>query len=147
MSQRRPSADHLEFFISHIGSIRDPADRAVISLADRARIPFEPPQEDGAMTVSEQRQRTVIQLDGVFDVPAARQLAAELDEARYGEVRIDLTRVREFHDFGVALLAQTIAGRRAPTAVLGLHEHHLRLLKYLGIDCDGANLAAGIELV
>ena len=70
----------------------------------------------------------------------------KLDEAGYAEVRIDLTRVREFHDFGVALLAQAISTRRAPTAVLGLREHHLRLLRYLGIDCEGANLAAGVEL-
>jgi hypothetical protein len=90
--------------------------------------------------------RTVIQMDGVFDVPAARQLARDLDEMAFAEVRIDLTRVREFHDFGVALLAHSIAGRRAPTAVLGLHEHHLRLLRYLGIDCGAANLSAGVEL-
>ncbi len=99
------------------------------------------------MTVTMERERTVIRLDGVFDVPAARRLAEELEEARYGDVRIDMTRVREFHDFGVALLAQTIAGRRAPTAVLGLQEHHLRLLRYLGIECGGANLTAGVELV
>ncbi|HEX9241883.1 MAG TPA: hypothetical protein VF875_05520, partial [Anaeromyxobacter sp.] len=79
--------------------------------------------------------------------PAARRVAERLDEAGYSNVRIDLTRVREFHDFGVALLAQTIATRRAPTAVLGLHEHHLRLLRYLGIECGGANMNAGVELV
>jgi hypothetical protein len=90
--------------------------------------------------------RTVIRMDGIFDVPAARQLARELDEMRFADVRIDLTRVREFHDFGVALLAQSIAGRHAPTSVLGLHEHHLRLLRYLGIDCGAANLNAGVEL-
>ncbi len=92
--------------------------------------------------------RMVIRMDGVFDVPAAQQLARDLAEMEeYEEVRIDLTRVREFHDFGVALLAQTLAGRRAPTAVLGLHEHHLRLLRYLGIDCGEANTRAGVELV
>ena len=99
------------------------------------------------MTVNEEPERTVIRLEGVFDVPAARRVAEALDDARYGDVRIDLTRVREFHDFGVALLAQSIAGRRAPTAVLGLHEHHLRLLRHLGIECGGANLSAGVELV
>jgi len=98
------------------------------------------------MTVEGERERTIIRLDGIFDVPAARQLAEKLDDAGYAEVRIDLTRVREFHDFGVALLAQSISSRRAPTAVLGLHEHHLRLLRYLGIDCSGANLAAGVDL-
>ena len=96
--------------------------------------------------LNQERERTVIQLEGVFDVPAARRLAEQLEEAGFGEVRVDLTRIREFHDFGVALLAQTIAGRRSPTDVIGLHDHHLRLLRYLGIDCSGANLAAGIRL-
>jgi hypothetical protein len=90
---------------------------------------------------------TVIEVEGVFDVPAARRLADALVENSYAAVRVDLTRIREFHDFGVALLAQTIAGRRAPTAVVGLHEHHLRLLRYLGIDTGDANFAAGVELV
>jgi ABC-type transporter Mla MlaB component len=91
--------------------------------------------------------RTVIRMEGVFDVPAAKKLAVELDEMRFADVRIDLTRVREFHDFGVALLAHCIAGRHAPTTVIGLQEHHLRLLRYLGIDCGEANLSAGVELV
>ncbi len=98
------------------------------------------------MTVEAEPVRTEIQIEGVFDIAAARRLAAALDDAHYADVRIDLTRVREFHDFGVALLAQTIAGRSAPTAVIGLHEHHLRLLRHLGIECGGANLAAGVEL-
>ena len=98
------------------------------------------------MSVAAERDRTIFQMDGVFDVPAARSLTEKLDEAGFAEVRIDLTRVREFHDFGVALLAQAIAARQAPTAVLGLHEHHLRLLRYLGIDCADANLAAGVDL-
>lgn len=99
------------------------------------------------MAVTDESARKVILLDGVFDVPTARRLAETLDGAGYSEVRIDMTRVREFHDFGVALLAQSIASRKAPTAVMGLHEHHLRLLRYLGIECGGANLSAGVELV
>jgi hypothetical protein len=99
------------------------------------------------MSANPPESRTVIRIDGVFDVPAARQVARELDSNQLADVRIDLTRVREFHDFGVALLAQAISGRRAPTAVIGLHEHHLRLLRYLGIDCAGANLSAGVQLV
>jgi hypothetical protein len=91
--------------------------------------------------------RTVIRMEGTFDVSAARRLARDLDAMAFADIRIDLTRVREFHDFGVALLASSIAARRAPTSVIGLQEHHLRLLKYLGIDCGAANLAAGVELV
>jgi hypothetical protein len=99
------------------------------------------------MSANPPESRTVIQMDGVFDVPAARRLAQALDSNQFADVRIDLTRVREFHDFGVALLAQSISGRRAPTSVMGLQEHHLRLLRYLGIDCAGANLSAGVVLV
>jgi ABC-type transporter Mla MlaB component len=75
----------------------------------------------------------VIRLDGVFDVSAAQRLARELAEAGEAEVRIDLTRVREFHDFGIALLARELSGR-VRTTVSGLRQHHIRLLRYLGID-------------
>lgn len=98
------------------------------------------------MSVDMAEAKTVIRMDGIFDVPAAQKLARELEDMSFAEVSIDLTRVREFHDFGVALLAKSLAGRRAPTAVLGLREHHLRLLRYLGIDCGAANLSAGVQL-
>lgn len=79
----------------------------------------------------------IIRMDGVFDVPAAQRLAQELAAAGDGEIRIDLTRVREFSDFGVALLARELAGRARAT-VLGLRQHHIRLLRYLGIEAGGA---------
>jgi hypothetical protein len=112
---------------------------AVFAIRRRERISF-------GMRAHVKPERTVIRMDGVFDVPAARSAAERLEAAGYADVRIDLTRVREFDDFGVALLAQAIASRKAPTAVLGLHDHHLRLLRYLGIEAGGANLAAGVEL-
>ncbi len=87
--------------------------------------------------------RTEIRVDGVFDIEAARRVAAQLEEAVYADVRIDMTRVREFHDFAVALLAENIAGRKAPTAVLGLQEHHRRLLRHLGIDGGGSEANGG----
>lgn len=90
------------------------------------------------MRLETERVRTEIQLDGVFDIAAARRVAAALDEARYAEVRVDLTRVREFHDFAVALLAETVAARRAPTTVAGLPERQLRMLRHLGVDGSGA---------
>ncbi|HET7824137.1 MAG TPA: STAS domain-containing protein [Anaeromyxobacter sp.] len=77
--------------------------------------------------------RKVIRVDGVFDVSAAQRLARELADAGDAEVRIDLTRVREFHDFGIALLARELSGRVRIT-VSGLRRHHIRLLRYLGIE-------------
>lgn len=78
----------------------------------------------------------VIQADGTFDVPAAERVARELSAAEGLEVRVDLTRVRDFHDFGVAVLARALASRRQ-VSVRGLRTHQIRLLRYLGIDADG----------
>lgn len=88
---------------------------------------------------------TIIRMDGVFDVPAAQRLALELASVGDGEVRIDLTRVREFHDFGVALLARELAGRDR-ASVSGLLQHHRRLLRYLGIDAGPTELAEDVDV-
>ncbi|HET6437069.1 MAG TPA: STAS domain-containing protein [Anaeromyxobacter sp.] len=91
---------------------------------------------------------TVIRMDGVFDVPAAQRLARALAQTDEGEqVRIDLTQVREFHDYGVTVLAQALASRGARIAVRGLRQHHLRLLKYFGIDTGGPALGTEVEVV
>jgi hypothetical protein len=75
----------------------------------------------------------VIWMDGTFDAPAAREVAQALARADARlEVRIDLTRVGEFHDIGVAILAQALARRPQRVEVLGLRSHQLRLLRYLG---------------
>lgn len=89
----------------------------------------------------------VIRLDGVLDVLAAQRLASELEDAGGSDVRLDLTHVREFHDFGVAVLARALAGRRAHTAVSGLRQHHLRLLRYLGIETGGLDVGREAEAV
>lgn len=76
----------------------------------------------------------VIRWDGVFDVAAAHEVAQRLAGARAdASIHVDLTHVREFHDFGVAVLAQALAACPARVAVQGLRHHHRRLLRYLGI--------------
>lgn len=74
----------------------------------------------------------VIRMEGVLDVPAARRLARELASAGDGEVHVDLSHVREFHDFGLALLVRELAGREG-ISIGGLGRHQERLLRYLGI--------------
>jgi len=78
----------------------------------------------------------IIELDGTFDVPAAERLSLALAEAGEAEVRVDLSHVRDFHDFNVAVLARALAGRRK-VSVRGLRNHQVRLLKYLGIEAVG----------
>jgi hypothetical protein len=87
----------------------------------------------------------VIRLEGVFDVPAAERLARVLADAGDLVVHVDLTRVREFHDLGVVLLARTLAGKARPS-VCGLRHHHLRLLRYLGFDPARAGLDDPVQL-
>ncbi len=90
---------------------------------------------------------TVIRMDGIFDVPAAQRLARALAQTDANEqVRIDLTHVREFHDYGVTVLAQALASRGKRIVVRGLRQHHLRLLRYFGIEA-GAPQATEAELV
>jgi anti-anti-sigma regulatory factor len=75
----------------------------------------------------------VLKVEGVLDLERARELAAFV-AASDGALRLDLTRVREFHDFGVTVLGQALQRRRGKVTVRGLRQHHLRLLRYLGID-------------
>ena len=82
----------------------------------------------------------VIQADGTFDVFAAERVARAIREAPGLEVRVDLTRVRDFHDLGVAALAKALASRRQ-VQVRGLRTHQIRLLRYLGIDAEPAGLS------
>lgn len=90
---------------------------------------------------------TVIRMDGIFDVPAAQRLARALAQTDAdAQVRIDLTQVREFHDYGVTVLAQALASRGARIVVRGLRQHHLRLLRYFGIE-TGTTPGTEAELV
>lgn len=84
-------------------------------------------------------EANAISLDGVLDVPTARRLAAQLAAAAPGSiVRIDLTHVRELHDFGLAVLAQALSARGIRASFRGLGQHQLRLLRYLGLDAVAA---------
>jgi anti-anti-sigma regulatory factor len=82
------------------------------------------------------RGELLIELDGVFDVPAAKRLGRELERVgRGGAVRIDVARVSFFEDFGLALLAQALGETRAGrVALLGLRTHQVRILRYFGLD-------------
>jgi hypothetical protein len=78
----------------------------------------------------------IIEVEGTFDVPAAQRLALALQASGDREVRIDMTRVGDFHDFGVTVLGKAMAGHRH-VSVRGLRTHQVRLLRYLGIDATG----------
>lgn len=80
-------------------------------------------------------QDSVIRLEGVFDGLAARRLEALLVEADAGvRLHVDLTQVREFHDFGIAVLSHALTRSRAHVMLRGLRHHQIRVLRYFGVD-------------
>ncbi len=77
----------------------------------------------------------VIHLEGEFDLPAARMLEHSLRARRGEPVRIDFGRVRRLHDYGIAALARALtAVEPGGVKVQGLSTHHVRLLRYFGVD-------------
>ena len=95
--------------------------------------------------MSKGAEQLVIRVQGVFDAAAAQRLTSALESADRGEVRVDLSDVREFHDFGIAMLARALGGRSG-VAVSGLRQHQLRLLRYFGIDAGPVDVGAPVEL-
>lgn len=78
---------------------------------------------------------TEIRVEGILDGPAARRVEETLARARPGaRFHIDLVQVREFHDFGIAVLGHALTMTQAHVRLRGLREHHLRVLRYFGIE-------------
>jgi hypothetical protein len=90
-------------------------------------------------------EQVIIRVEGVFDAAAAQRLSSALEGTHGDEIRVDLSEVREFHDFGIAMLARALAGRSG-VAVSGLRQHQLRLLRYFGIDAGPVDLGRPVEL-
>ena len=93
-----------------------------------------------AAALAPARGEHVIELEGRFDGSRAWELRHELEELTHATktVVIDFSRVAEFHDFGVAVLAQGIADKHMPQVrLVGLRRHHARLFACCGIAADG----------
>jgi ABC-type transporter Mla MlaB component len=89
---------------------------------------------------------SLARLSGAFDGLAARRLEAMLARAQPGDrLRIDLTKIREFHDFGIAVLAQALTRCKAQVTLLGLRQHQIRVLRYFGVDTAPLERAAVVD--
>ena len=84
----------------------------------------------------EGQRDSVIRPEGELDLPAARMLEHSLRGFKAGDrVRIDFSGVRRLHDYGIAWLARALTNLDAVTvSIEGLGTHHVRLLRYFGID-------------
>jgi STAS domain len=92
--------------------------------------------------------RLTIRIEGVFDVPAARRVCELLDAAPDDKsVSLDLSKVREFQDPGVAVLAEALVAPGASrVAVRGLRQHQLRMLRYHGVSPEAIGVPEAIPL-
>jgi anti-anti-sigma regulatory factor len=80
-------------------------------------------------------EEPIIHVEGVFDGIAARRLEAVLVRGAPGRrLEIDLTQVREFSDFAIAVLANALLRCGAFVSLRGLRLHQVRLLRYFGVD-------------
>ncbi len=81
-----------------------------------------------------QQGSLVIRMDGACDIDSVDAIRSRIealpDDA---EVYVDLSRVREFHDRAVAMLAEVIGAAAARISVRGLRQHQYRMLRYLGV--------------
>jgi anti-anti-sigma regulatory factor len=85
--------------------------------------------------VRNESKGTVLVVQGTFDVADADALHDALHAiTREKPVTIDFHLVRLFNDCAVARLLQEIADRPGHLTLIGLSEHHHRLLRYVGSD-------------
>jgi ABC-type transporter Mla MlaB component len=78
---------------------------------------------------------TVIRLEGDLDGLVARRLESQLAGLPAGaRVRVDLTGIARFFDFGVAVLASALSRCRGAVELLGLHARRVRELALLGVN-------------
>jgi anti-anti-sigma regulatory factor len=92
----------------------------------------------------------VIRMDGSFDIESVQVIQSQIADLPGGaEVYVDLSRVRDFHDRAVAMLADVLAATRARISVRGLRQHQYRMLRYLGVTPSALDpgLARPVALV
>jgi len=84
------------------------------------------------------RGEVVVRVDGTFDAKSAARLAGWLAEVPAdGMLVLDFGSVRECQDVGLAAVASQLAARER-LIVRGLTRHQERMLRYFGVELDGA---------
>ena len=71
---------------------------------------------------------------GRFEGSCAWDLSARLDQEPLLEVVIDFSRVAEFVDSAVAVIATSLASSPHHVRLHGLRQHQERLFRYFGVD-------------
>jgi hypothetical protein len=83
-----------------------------------------------AIEAHDESNGVVFEVHGSFDPAEADRLHALLHSVKHQRVTIDFRAARILHDTAVARLAPELEDRDRRVALLGLTEHHRRLLRY-----------------
>jgi len=94
-------------------------------------------------------REVVIRVSGGFDESAETQLARCIEQLpKAKRVVVDFSRLSSFHDSDVGLVARGLAGLSelclrglSVLSIRGLGRHHLRLLRYCGVQVPMASAA------
>lgn len=80
----------------------------------------------------ERAGRILLRLHGTLDGAAARQLQLQIAAGDpRADLVVDFSRLREFQDYAVGVVAHALEGRKAE--MRGLRRHHARMFEYFGI--------------
>ncbi|HET9596325.1 MAG TPA: STAS domain-containing protein [Anaeromyxobacteraceae bacterium] len=86
---------------------------------------------------TDEGSRAIYLLAGGFDRASAWALRERVErESAAEEVLLDFTRVREFSDLGVAVLAHGLTGASRRVVFRGLRQHELRIFRYCGVAVE-----------
>jgi hypothetical protein len=89
----------------------------------------------GCSLEREVRGNTVIyRIAGRFEGSGAWDLSARLDQEPLLEVVLDFSRVSEFVDSAVAVIASSLVSSSHRVSLHGLRQHQERLFRYFGVD-------------
>jgi hypothetical protein len=89
----------------------------------------------GCSLEREVRGNTVIyRIAGRFEGSCAWDLSARLDQEPLLEVVLDFSRVSEFVDSSVAVIASPLVSSSHRVSLQGLRQHQERLLRYFGVE-------------
>lgn len=85
----------------------------------------------------------LIRVSGPFDGIRARRVEAVLARAAPGALlSVDVTQVSEFHEFGLAVLAQALTRTNAVVTLVGLGRREALVLRSLGAETARLERAA-----
>lgn len=75
----------------------------------------------------------ILRLEGMLDGAAALMLTQALGEVSAPELVLDFSRVREFKDMAVAVLAPALQASARALRIRGMGSHHARMFRYFGV--------------